>query len=352
MFAMPVLFLLAAAGYPNPVESDVVLKDFRFTSGETMPELRIHYRTLGAPARDAQGRVTNAVLILHGTSGAGTQFLNAKQFHGELFGTGQPLDAGKFYLILPDGIGHGGSSKPSDGLKTRFPHYGYLDMVEAQRLLLRQLGVERVRLIVGTSMGCMHAWVWGTEFPAEAVALLPLACLPHPITGRNLLWRQLSVDLIRHDSNFKGGEYTQPLAAMEAVRGIMTLITQNTLDLQARGATREAALDLYQRTVAARNLGDPNDLIYALEASRDYDPRAKLGEVRARVTAINFADDPINPPELGIFEKELARVPGARFQTMPATTETHGHGNHTWAVYWKKELENLLYERSSAPSKR
>jgi homoserine O-acetyltransferase/O-succinyltransferase len=333
---------LAVAQPVKPAESDVLLRDFRFQSGETLPELRIHYRTLGTPARDSAGRITNAVLILHGTSGSGAQFTGAAQFHGELFGAGQALDTAKFFLIMPDGIGHGGSSKPSDGLKLRFPHYGYRDMVEAQRLLLAQLGVGRLRLILGTSMGCMQAWVWGTEYPDAAGALLPLACLPHPITGRNLLWRQLSVDLIRHDAQYRDGEYTQPPAALEAVRGIMTLITQNTLELQAKGATREAALAQYQRAVGGRNVGDANDLVYAIEASRDYDPRPKLDRVRARVTAINFADDPINPPELGIFEKELRRVPGARFLTLPAREDTHGHGNHTWAVYWKDELEKLL----------
>lgn len=352
-----VLLLLAAcplpaADYPDPREGDVVVRDFRFTSGESLPELRLHYRTLGSPARDADGRITNAVVILHGTSGAGTQFLNAKQFHGELFGPGQPLDARKYYLILPDGIGHGQSSKPSDGLKTRFPRYGYRDMVEAHRRLMKELGVARSRLILGTSMGCMHAWVWGTEYPDEAEAMMPLACLPHPITGRNLLWRQLAVDLIRHDPQYQGGNYTEPPPALEAVRGIMTLMTQNPLDLQARGSTREQALELYRRTVAARSLGDANDLIYAIEASRDYDPGPKLEQVRARVTAINFADDPINPPELGIFERQLRRVKNARYLTLPATAETHGHSNHTWAVYWKKELEQLFYDRSSAPSKR
>jgi len=319
--------LIAAAGlaapWPTPVEDTLIVRDFRFASGETLPELRIHYRTLGKAD-------SPAVLVLHGTGGHGGGFLN-QRFAGELFGTGQPLDAAKYFLILPDNIGHGKSSKPSNGLRAKFPRYGYHDMVALQEKLLEHLGVSRLRLIIGTSMGCMHAWIWGTTRPQAVQALMPLACLPHEISGRNLLWRKMTVDLIRNDPTYLNGDYAEQPYSAHSYALTVTLMGANTLALQNDGPTRAAAVALTDRTAATRRERPPdaNDLIYALESSHDYNPRPHLEKVKAHVTAINFADDPINPPELRIFERETRRVKRIRAILWPQTPETRGHGTHS-----------------------
>jgi len=326
-----------------PEEGDFVAKDFAFRDGEKMAELRLHYRTLGKPARDAAGQVTNAVLILHGTGGTGAQFLQP-QFAGELFGAGQLLDTAKYYIILPDGIGHGKSSKPSDGLHAKFPQYDYDDMVAAQHALAEHLGVEHLRLILGTSMGCMHAFVWGETHPGFMDALMPLACLPVQIAGRNRIWRKMVMDAIREGPEWKGGEYaTEPRQGLRTALDLLLIAGSAPLQMQRNYPTRDAADKELDEYFAARMPGlDANDLLYAVNASRNYDPSAGLEKIRARVMWINSGDDFINPPELGIAEREVKRIKNARFVVIPTSEQTHGHGTHTWAVVWKSYLAELL----------
>jgi homoserine O-acetyltransferase len=333
----------AAAQYPTPEQHDFVLKNFRFRSGETLPELRIHYRTLGTPARDAAGIVRNAVLIMHGTGGTGAQFIR-QEFAGELFGRGAPLDAARFYIILPDGIGHGGSSKPSDGLRAKFPRYGYLDMVEAEyRLVAEGLGVNHLRLVMGTSMGGMHTWLWGERHQDFMDALMPLASLPTQISGRNRVWRRTIIDAIRNDPAWQGGNYsTQPPSLRTAeeilyLMGSSAAIRQRDLPTLAASDTR-----LDQAMASALKEDDANDVLYQIDASHDYDPGPDLEKIRAPLMAVNSADDLINPPELGILEREITRVPKGRAVVVPQTPETRGHGTHTIAKVWKTYLEDLL----------
>jgi homoserine O-acetyltransferase len=318
-------------------EGDLVLRDFRFASGETLPELRLHYRTLGTPG-------SPAVLVLHGTTGSGAQFLG-ESFAGQLFGPGQPLDASKHFVILPDGIGHGGSSKPSDGLRARFPRYGYADMVEAQRrLLIEKLRVDHLRLIVGTSMGCMHSWIWAEAHPKSMDAILALACLPVQIAGRNRVLRKLAVDSIRSDPAWNGGEYQAPPAAgLRGALEVLFFMGSAPLPLQAQAPSRDAA-DQFEAEWMARRLAstDANDFLYAFEASRDYDPSAGLEKVEAAVTAVNSADDEVNPPELGILEREIKRVKRGKAVVLPIGPQTRGHGTHTNAAAWKEHLLDLL----------
>ena len=334
---------VAADAVVQPAERDVVLKEFRFASGETMPEMRVHVRTYGTPARDAGGRVVNAVLVLHGTTGSGAQFVRP-EFAGELFGPGQPLDAARFFIVLPDGIGHGRSSKPSDGLHARFPHYVYRDMVEAQRrLLVEGLGVDHLRLVIGTSMGGMHAWLWGELHPGFMDALMPLASLPAQISGRNRVWRRVVIDAIRDDPEWKGGEYaTQPpslrtAAEMLFFMGSNPIVRQRDMPTLARS---DAALDEF--VAREIKISDANDVLYAVEASRDYDPGPALERIAAPLTAVNSADDLINPPELGILEREIVRVPRGKAVVLPLSERTRGHGTHTLAAVWKPYLIELL----------
>ena len=325
-------------------EGDYVAKDFKFRSGESLAELKLHYRTLGMPKRDAQGHVTNAVLILHGTGGTGAQFLSP-QFANELYGAGQPLDTSKYLVILPDGIGHGNSSKPSDGMHARFPSYDYGDMVAAHHLLLTKgLGVEHLRLIFGTSMGCMHSFVWGETYPDFMDALMPMACLPVQIAGRNRVWRKMVMDAIRDDPEWKGGEYKEePKAAVRVALDFLVIAGSAPLPLQKSLPTRDAADKYLANYFATRASSiDANDFLYQVNASRNYDPSASLEKITAKVMWINSADDFINPPELGIAEREAKRLKNGRFLLIPASEETHGHGSHTWAVLWKKELAELL----------
>ncbi|NEX91801.1 alpha/beta fold hydrolase [Caulobacter sp. 17J65-9] len=329
---------------PQPEEHDFVVRDFRFASGETLPELKLHYTTLGQPKRDKSGRIVNAVMVLHGTGGTGQQFLRP-QFRDVLFTPGGLLDPAKYYIILPDGIGHGKSSKPSDGLHARFPSYDYDDMVAAQHALLTKgLGVDKLRLLAGTSMGCMHAFVWAETYPTFSDALMPLACQPTQIAGRNRLWRKMAMDAIRQDPAWKGGDYTQqPTAGLRTAQDLLILAGSATIPLQAAAPTRDAA-DAYldERFNAAIGGLDANDLLYQLNASRNYDPSAKLETITAPVTWVNSADDFINPPELGIAEREAGRIKNGRYVLIPAGPEGKGHGTHTWAVFWKDELAALL----------
>lgn len=329
---------------PASTEGDFVVKNFRFRSGESLPELRLHYTTLGKPARDAEGRVRNAILILHGTGGTGHQFLSPI-FAGELFGPGQLLDAARYYIVLPDGIGHGKSSKPSDGLRAHFPQYDYDDMVAAQhRLLTEGLGVNHLRLVMGTSMGCMHSFVWGETFPGFMDALMPVACLPIEIAGRNRIWRKMVMDAIRDDPEWKSGEYSaEPQQALRTALDLMLVAGSAPLYMQKTYPTRDAAdqgLDDYFKARFAAL--DANDLLYAVNASRNYDPSRGLETIAAPVMYINSADDFINPPELGIAEREIKKVKNGRFVLLPITDETRGHGTHTRAAVWKQYLDQLL----------
>jgi homoserine O-acetyltransferase/O-succinyltransferase len=334
---------LRAAEYPAPTEGDYVVRDFKFTSGETMPELKIHYRTIGKPVKDEKGAVRNAVLITHGTTGSGAQFIRP-EFAGELFGAGQPLDATKFFIVLPDGIGHGKSSKPSDGLHAKFPRYGYVDMVEAQfRLLTDGLGVNHARLVMGTSMGGMHTWLWGSAHPEFMDALLPLASLPTQISGRNRAWRRMVIDAIRSDPEWKGGDYSAQPQSLRTAAQMLWLMSSNPVLRQKETGTLAKTDEALDKFVADYlKTGDANDMLYALDASRDYDPGPGLEKIRASLLAINSADDLINPPELGILEREIKRVAKGRAVVLPLSDKTRGHGSHTIAALWKGELEALL----------
>jgi homoserine O-acetyltransferase len=325
-------------------EGDAVLRGFAFRSGERLPELRMHYATLGTPKRDAEGQVTNAVTVLHGTGGSGRQFL-APQFADELFGPGQPLDIRRYFVILPDNIGHGKSSKPSDGLRMAFPKYDYDDMVEAQRrMLVDRLGVNRLRLLMGTSMGRMHGFVWAQTHPDFAQAMMPLACLPVEIAGHNRMWRKAAVEGIRSGPAWAGGNYrAQPLQGLRTAVSILQVAGMAPLYLQKAYPTREAA-DAYIVDRIAKDLPtrDANDLIFQLEASRTYNPWPHLERIRVPMTWVNSADDFINPPEYGIAEDAARRMKSARYILVRATSDTRGHGTHTWAKFWRQELSDLL----------
>lgn len=331
------------ASYPTPAEADYVLRDFHFANGEVLPELRIHYRTLGQPHRNAQGMVDNAVLIMHGTTGNGGNFIR-REFAGELFGPVQPLDVSKYYLVLPDGIGHGKSSKPSDGLHAKFPRYGYRDMIEAQyRLLTEGLKVNHLRLVMGTSMGGMHTWLWGELHPNFMDALMPLASLPTQISGRNRMWRSLISDTIRSDPEWQNGDYKKQPHSLRLAAGMVQLMGSNPIIRQREAPTGEKADQLLQTSITrAMRTMDVNDTLYAIEASRDYDPGPGLEKIQAPLLAINFADDLINPPELGILEHEIKRVKKGKAIVYPQSDKTAGHGTHTLAAVWKDKLVELL----------
>jgi len=351
-FVVPLILahFIAAICYPRQsavpatTEGDFIVHGFKFHSGESLPELRLHYTTLGKAVRDRQGHVTNAVLLLHGTGGTGAQFLQP-QFAGELFGAGQLLDARRYFVILPDGIGHGKSSKPSDGLHAHFPQYDYDDMVAAHYRLIREgLGVDHLRLVLGTSMGCMHSFVWGETYPDFMDALMPLACQPVQIAGRNRIWRKMVMDAIREDPDWKGGDYTaEPQQGLRTAIDLLLIAGSAPLLLQKNLPTRDAAdhyLEGYYKDHSSDL--DANDLWYQVGASRNYDPSPQLEKIKAPVMYINSADDFINPPELGMAQREIKRVKNARFVLIPIGEQTHGHGTHTWAALWKDHLAELL----------
>jgi homoserine O-acetyltransferase/O-succinyltransferase len=334
-----------AADYPTPTEGDLTIRDFKFQSGEKLPELRLHYRTLGKPEKDAQGKTTNAVLVMHGTTGSGAQFIRP-EFAGELFGKDQLLDATKFFIVLPDGIGHGKSSKPGDGMHAKFPRYGYLDMVEAQyRLLTEGLGVNHARLVLGTSMGGMHTWLWGELHPDFMDALMPLASLPTQISGRNRAWRRMVIDTIRNDPAWNGGEYKTQPPSLRTAAEMLWFMSSNPVLRQKDAPTlakTDEVLDKFVEQIIKTD--DANDVLYAVEASHDYDPGPNLEKIQAPLLAINSADDLINPPELGILEREIKRVARGKAIVIPMSDKTHGHGSHTIAALWKDELMKLLKE--------
>ncbi|WP_151089050.1 alpha/beta fold hydrolase [Hymenobacter baengnokdamensis] len=341
--------LLPAAGwaqskYPAPVEGDFMLPKFRFESGETLPTLTIHYTTVGQPRRDKAGKIVNAVLIMHGTTGAGSNFLS-EQFAGHLFGPGQLLDAAKYYNILPDAIGHGRSSKPSNGLRMKFPKYNYDDMVVANyQLLTEKLGVAHARLVMGTSMGGMETWVWGYKYPDFMDALLPLASLPVEIAGRNRMLRKMAIDLIEMDPAWQGGAYTtEPKVGLTGAESSLIFMTSSPKQLQKQAPTRELA-EAALAKIEARYYSslDANDMIYQFDASRDYNPAPHLAAIKAPLFAINSADDQVNPPELGILETEIKRVAKGRYILLPITDLTTGHGTHSNPAVWGNYLQELL----------
>jgi homoserine O-acetyltransferase len=346
--ALAAALLLAAtaveAAPPDSKEGDYIAKNFKFGTGETLAELRLHYTTLGTPHRDRRGKIDNAVLIMHGTGGDGHQFFRPS-FADVLFKSGGLLDPAKYFIVLPDGIGHGKSSKPSDGLHAKFPHYDYDDMVRADYLMLTEgLKVNHLRLVMGTSMGCMHSFVWGETYPKFMDALMPLACLPVEIAGRNRMWRKMTTDAIKSDPAWNGGEYkTQPLAGLRTAQDFLIIAGQAPLLAQKTYPTR-AQVDAYIDTTTAHNLAtiDANDFLYQVDSSRNYNPAPKLGLIEAPVMWVNSADDFINPPELGIAETTVKQIKHATFVLIPISDQTHGHGTHTWAALWQDKLAELL----------
>lgn len=337
--------LLHAQEVPKPTEGEYVVHNFHFHSGESLPDLRLHYATYGKPVKDASGHVSNAVLILHGTTGSGQNFVNP-QFAGVLFEPGELLDMNKYFIILPDAIGMGHSSKPSDGLHAHFPHYDYDDMVELQHTLVTDgLKVDHLRLVMGTSMGCMNSWVWLETYPDFMDAAMPLACLPVQIAGRNRMMRDMVMDDIRNDPGYDNGDYTKQPAGMRYAMQIFLLMTSSPLQMQKNYPTREQADAFLEHWLDTRTPSmDPNDTLYAFDASRNYDPSPKLDQIKAPVMFVNSADDLINPPELGIAEREIKKVKGGKYVLLPITDQTRGHGTHSLPAIWKQYLAELLEE--------
>jgi homoserine O-acetyltransferase len=328
---------------PAPRAGDFVARDFRFTTGDRL-DVRIHYYTLGSPEKGPDGHVRNAVLILHGTGGSGESLL-VPSFAGVLFCPGCLLDASKYFIISPDNIGHGRSSKPSDELRMKFPRYEYHDMVALQHeLVTTGLNVDRLRLVIGTSMGCMHSWLWAEEYAAFVDAAMPLACVPTEIAGRNRMWRKMLMDGIRHDPAWKNGNYNEePREGLRFAADLLTLAGSAPLFDHTQAPTREAADSLLDRRITARQASlDANDLLYQVDASRTYDASRKLETIAVPVMAVNSADDFINPPELGILEREIARVKHGCAVVVPITPQTRGHGTHTIAAVWGAYLAEVL----------
>jgi len=325
-----------AADYPAPKEASWVVRDFRFHTGEVLPELRLHYTTVGDPSGEP-------VVLLHGTTGSGTGLLSAA-FAGELFGAGQPLDATRYYIILPDTIGHGKSSKPSEGLRTRFPRYNYSDMVEAhQRLVSEHLGVKHLRLVLGNSMGGMETWMWAQDYPRMMDIAVPMASLPAPMASRNWIMRRLIVDSIRNDPEWMNGNYTkQPKSAQFASVFYGFATNGGNQALYKAAPTRDKADALLESRLKAPFAADANDVLYQWDSSRDYDPSAGLERIEATLLAINSADDERNPPEVGVLDREIKRVKHGRVLLIPGSPDTAGHGTTASAKWWKKELDELL----------
>ena len=346
------LFLLIAsqavaqpAPYPTPVDGDFIARDFAFTSGERLPEVKIHYRTVGAPRKDADGVVRNGVLILHGTGGSGGGFLN-QNYAGRLFGKGQPLDAEKYFIILPDNVGHGGSSKPSDGLRMKFPKYRYTDMVKLQHALVTQgLGLTNLKLVMGTSMGAMHAWNWGYMYPGFAAGLVPLASNPVEIGGRNRVWRKFLIDAIEKDPTWKNGDYTEQPRGLASAIGFLLMATSVPLQWQKQFPTITETDKWVADQVASRTKNtDANDMLYHYHAIEDYNPAPHLSKITAPLLAINSADDFVNPPELPMMETLIKQVKKGRFILLPITDQTRGHGTHSIPAIWGPELVKFLKE--------
>jgi homoserine O-acetyltransferase/O-succinyltransferase len=328
--------LASAADYPAPKEGSWIARDFRFHTGEVLPELRLHYRTVGDPSGEP-------VLILHGTGGSGASMLTPA-FAGELFGSGQPLDASKYFIVLPDAIGTGKSSKPSDGLRMKFPKYNYDDMVDAQyRLVTDGLGIRRLRLVLGNSMGGMQTWLWGERYPDVMDALVPMASQPTPMGSRNWMLRRMMIETIRSDPDWNDGNYTSQPRSLRLASVFFAIATSGgTLAYQKLAPAREKADKLVNERLAAPAPADTNDFLYQWESSGDYDPSPGLERIQAALLAINSADDERNPPETGITERELKRVKNGRLYLIPASEDTRGHGTTGMAKFWKEELRQLL----------
>jgi homoserine O-acetyltransferase len=326
----------AAQNYPTPKEGDWIARDFRFHTGEAMSELRLHFRTVGEPSGEP-------VLILHGTTGSGASMLSAA-FAGELFGPGQPLDANKYFIILPDAIGHGKSSKPSDGMRAKFPRYNYDDMVAAQyKLVTDGLRIRHLRLVLGQSMGGMHTFIWGMTFPEFMDALVPMASQPTEMSSRNWMMRRLIIDAIRNDPDWDNGNYTTQPRAFRVANVFFGIATNGgTLAYQKLAPTRELADKLLDQRLAAPFTADANDFLYQWDSSRDYNPSPRLERIQATLLAINSADDERNPPETGIMDRELKRVKDGRLYLIPASEETRGHSTTAMAKFWKQQVQELL----------
>jgi homoserine O-acetyltransferase len=335
-------FAALAADYPAPKQGDYVVKDFKFHSGEIMPELRLHYTTVGEPTGQP-------VVVLHGSGGSAASMLTPG-FAGELFGAGQPLDASKYYIIIPDGIGHGKSSKPSDGMKTTFPKYDYADMVDAQhRLVTEGLGVKHLRLVIGNSMGGMHTWLWGVKYPQAMDALVPMASQPTEMAARNWLLRRAMLETIRNDPDYNGGNYTtQPRMMKYAIAAYRFASAGGTLGYQTLAPTAAKADKMADEQIAAPVPADANDFIYQWESSHDYNPSAGMEKIEATLMAINAADDERNPPETGVTEAAVKRIKNGRIYLIPASTETRGHLTTGDAKFYKQQLQDLL---QTAPQK-
>ena len=332
-----------AQSYPAPVESEYIARNYRFESGETLAEVKLHYWTVGTPRKDADGVVRNGVLILHGTGGSGRGFLT-EGYAGRLFGKGQILDAERYFIILPDNVGHGASSKPSDGMRMKFPKYRYADMVKLQHLLVTEgLGLSRLRLVMGTSMGAMHTWMWGYMFPEFADGLVPLASNPVEIAGRNRIWRKALVDAIVTDPEWNGGNYTAQPRGMASAIGFLLMATSVPLQWQRQFSTAEAADKFLASQIASRmKSSDANDMIYYFRASEDYNPAPHLDEITRPLLAINSADDFVNPPELPMMQNFMTRVKRGRFVLIPISDATRGHGTHSLPQIWGGELARFL----------
>ena len=332
-----------AANYPTPQEGDFIVRDFQFKSGEVLPELKLHYTTIGTPLRDQAGIVRNAVLLLHGTTGSG-QFFLRPQFSDVLFGPGQPLDATRYFIILPDSIGHGKSSKPSDSLRARFPHYNFEDMVVAQyRLVTEKLGINHLRLVMGVSMGGSHTWLWGTKYADFTDAIVPLGALPVEIAGQNRMWRRLVIDAVRNDPAWKNGEYTSPPPGLVPALQVFFFMVRSRQQLQTQAPTAVAADQMLDKFVQGMLPQiDANDFLYQWESMRDYNPWSDLEKIQARVLAINFADDQESPPELGIVESAMKRIKRGQAVLIPASDKTLGHITFTLTELWRQYLAELM----------
>jgi len=333
-----VSFAAWAQNYPAPKEGQWIARDFKFHTGDVMAELRLHYTTVGEPSGQP-------VLLLHGTNGSAASMLTPA-FAGELFGPGQPLDATKYYIIIPDSIGHGKSSKPSDGLKAKFPRYNYDDMVDAQyRLVTEGLGIRRLRLVMGNSMGGMHTWIWGGKYPDAMDALVPMAAQPSEMASRNWMLRRLLIETIRRDPDYNDGNYTTQPRSTQLANVVFAVATNGgTLAYQKLAPTREAADKLVDQRLAAPFRADANDNLYGWDSSRDYNASPGLERIQAALLAINAADDERNPPETGIMERELKRVKNGRLFLIPASEETRGHGTTGNAKFYKTELQEFLHK--------
>ncbi len=327
--------ICSAADFPAAVEGDFTIRDFKFHDGESLPELKLHYYTIGKPS------ATNAVLIMHGTGGTGRGF-QSQGFGGELFGQGQPLDASKFFIIMPDAIGHGKSSKPSDGMRAHFPKYCYHDMIRADRELMMHLGVTHLRLVMGTSMGAMHSWLWGEMYPDFMDALMPLASAPVEIEGRNRLLRDMIMHAITSDPEYKNGDYDHPIHGLQAAQYGLTMMTSSALQMHKQYPSREKADAGFEKLMQTAMEKDANDMLYQFASSTDYNPEPELGKIKARLIAVNSADDEVNPPELGILERTIKQVKNGRYVLIPTGPETRGHGTHSVAKLWKQYVVELL----------